>query len=97
MPYRVLPGHTATYEQTPSKQRGRAGSNRRGGFVTEIPALEGAPPLLHRAAGRNRRFGPDLVAPRTQHCHLMAKNEDLHLIVDIGAESQNHEPGEPDH
>jgi hypothetical protein len=42
-PYRLLPDRTATYEQTPSKQRDRAGSNRCDGFVPETPALEGIP------------------------------------------------------
>jgi hypothetical protein len=35
------------------------------------------------------------LTPFTQHRQLMTKNQDLHLFVNVGAEPQDHELGEP--
>jgi hypothetical protein len=60
------------------------GRNPRSGPVTPFPAPT---PI--------GRFGSDLADLPAQHRQLMAKNQDLHLFVDIGTEPRDHELGEP--
>jgi hypothetical protein len=76
--YRLAPEH-------PTRSRSRTPTPPWSGCTRTPPTWEQGE---HGPVGR---WGSGLADLPSQHCHLVAQNEDLHVLVDVGAEPQHQE------